>query len=67
MPLMTDPLAHVQDVLSVVEFDIEKWNREKLKIEARLEVLRDFHGRLRDALDHERAKVATPSTTMEKK
>lgn len=57
MPLMTDPLAHIEGVLGTIEFDIRKWKLERTKIDARLEVLEDFQGRLRGAVEAERDKL----------
>lgn len=62
MPLMTEPLAHVEGVLGTVEFDIKKWKLERTRIDARLEVLEDLQSRLRGAIESEREKLSPSST-----
>lgn len=57
MPLMTEPLAHVEGVLSGVEFDLEQIKRERMKLDAKFEALNEFRERLRTAIEAERVKL----------
>lgn len=57
MPLMTEPLRHVEGVLGGIEFDLDQIKRERLKLDAKFEALNDVRERLRTAIEEERKKL----------
>ena len=58
MPLMTNPLAHVEMVLEEVKGQIRELYDERMKIEAKLDVLNHYRYKIDKALDEEKLKLA---------
>ena len=60
MPIMTEPLAHLEVLLSSITADLDDKKAELDRLKAKIDVLNDYRYKVRDALDEERAKL-TPS------
>lgn len=56
MPLMSEPLAHVESLLEAVCFKIDEKRRECRKLTAEIDTLDEMRMELRHALEEERKK-----------
>lgn len=61
---MTEPLAHLEDVLNTVLFDIEQKKAERDRLSAKIDILEDYRWKLKDALEKERAKRSSGDSPM---
>lgn len=60
MPVMTEPLAHLEMLVEKANVDFYKATEAKKKLESRIEVLMEYREELKDALREERKKLIPP-------
>ena len=66
MPIMTEPLAHVESLLDDTRHQIECLNIERLKLEAKISVLGEQRWAIQKALDEERKKRTSAAEVLHK-